>query len=138
MTCALCLRLAAEPPLWRDAQWDVRPIEAPTGVAGWLLLTTRRHVATLAELDDAEAASLGPTVRRVHAALTAATAAARVYVACLAEAVPHVHVHLVPRADGAPPGFPLFDTQRAARAGEVRVDPAEVERIAAAVATALL
>ncbi|MEZ4365115.1 MAG: HIT family protein [Kofleriaceae bacterium] len=135
--CALCARLAAEPPLWSDDRWDVRPIDGPPGVAGWTLLSTRAHVPSLAELDDASAAELGVIVRRVHRAVRTATGAPKVYIAALAEAVPHVHVHLVPRAADAPAGFALFDTQRAARAGELAVDPAEAARVAAAIAAAL-
>lgn len=135
--CPLCARQATEPPLWADAHFELRHLEAPHGLAGWMLLVTRRHVASLAELDDAEAAALGPLLRRAHQAVLAATGAARVYVAALGEAVPHVHVHLVPRRADDVRGFALFDAQRAALAGERTVDAAEVARLGAAISAAL-
>lgn len=133
MTCALCARMAAEPPLYADARWDVRHLEAPHGVPGWLLLLPRRHVASIAELDDAEAAALGVAIRHVHRTLLRVSGAARVYIAALAEAVPHVHVHLVPRAagDDAPRGFPLFLRHADA------ADPAAVATISEAIRAAL-
>ena len=125
--------MARELPLYADARWDVRHLEAPHGVPGWLLLSPRRHVASVAELDDDEAAALGVAVRHVHRTLLRVSGAARVYLAALAEAVPHVHVHLVPRADAAdaPRGFPLF-----LRHAEV-ADPAAVAAISAAMRAAL-
>jgi len=135
--CPLCARQTAEPPLWADDLFELRHLEAPLGLAGWMLLSTRRHVASLADLDDAEAAALGPLVRRCHRAVRAATGADRVYVAALGEAVPHVHVHLVPRRADDARGFALFDAQRAAVAGERAVDAAELARVCAAIRAAL-
>lgn len=135
--CALC-RADDEPALHADPRWLVRHIEPPWGVAGWMVLIARPHAASPGELDDAQAASLGPILRRCHRALTAATGAPRIYVAALGELVPHVHVHLVPRFDDAPRGFALFDRQRAAQAGEIVVDPAAVARISAAFADAMV
>ena len=122
-----------EPALYADPRWDVRHLEAPHGVAGWLLLSTRRHVVSIAELDDDEAATFGIAIRHVHRTLLQATGAARVYIAALAEAVPHVHVHLVPRADAgdAPRGFPLFLRHADA------ADQAAVTTISAAMRAAL-
>jgi diadenosine tetraphosphate (Ap4A) HIT family hydrolase len=135
-SCALC-RADDEPALHADARWRVRHIEPPWGIAGWMVLIARRHAASPGELDDAQAASLGPILRRCHRALAAATGAPRIYVAALGELVPHLPGHRVPRFDDGPRGFALFDRQRAAQAGELAVDPAEVARISAAFAAAM-
>jgi len=79
-----------------------------TSVEGWLVLVVRRHVNTLAELTDEEAADLGPLVRDVSKALQATTGCAKTYIAQFAEHPqhPHVHVHLIPRSSD------LADAQR--------------------------
>jgi diadenosine tetraphosphate (Ap4A) HIT family hydrolase len=58
----------------------------------------------------------------------------------MGESAPHFHAHLVPRYASMPreaKGWGVFDLQRAAAAGEISVDPAEVQRIAAAYEQAL-
>jgi diadenosine tetraphosphate (Ap4A) HIT family hydrolase len=66
---------------------------------GWLVLLPRRHVTSIAELTDAEAASLGIWQVRLSRALHAVTGCAKTYVAQFAEAegFAHVHFHIVPR-----------------------------------------
>lgn len=68
------------------------------------------------------------------------TGALRIYTAALGELHPHFHAHMVPRTASMPKdarGWSVFDLQRAAAAGEVGADPAEVARICAAYAEAL-
>jgi diadenosine tetraphosphate (Ap4A) HIT family hydrolase len=135
--CALCRAVASEPPLFADARWHVRHLEPPWGVAGWIMVVSRRHVDGLGALDDDEARALGPALRHCARLLGEVTGAPRIYTAALGEAVPHFHAHLVPRRDGGPRGWSLFDTQRAAAAGELVVDPDEVARVSAALAARL-
>lgn len=139
-SCGLCASLDTTEPLWADDLWHLRPIEEPPGVAGWMLLVSQRHCPGPAQLDDDEARSFGPVLRHLEARLLEVTGALRIYTAALGEAQRHLHVHLVPRyavMPGNASGWAVFDLQRAARTGEVRVDPAETERIAAAYAAAL-
>jgi diadenosine tetraphosphate (Ap4A) HIT family hydrolase len=70
-----------------------------SALPGWLVLLPRRHVTTIAELTDAEAASLGTWQVRLSRALGAVTGCAKTYVAQFAEAegFAHVHFHIVPR-----------------------------------------
>lgn len=70
-----------------------------TSLEGWLVLLPRRHVTAIDELSDAEAAELGPLLRRASAALRAETGCAKTYVIQFAEAAgfQHVHFHIVPR-----------------------------------------
>jgi diadenosine tetraphosphate (Ap4A) HIT family hydrolase len=139
-SCGVCASLVSEPPLYSDRLWHVRHIEPPWGVAGWMLLVARRHVAGLAHLDDEEAGAIGPMLRRCELALEAVTGALRIYTAALGERYPHFHVHMIPRYARMPrdaSGFGVFDLQRAAAAGEIAIDAAEVERISVAFASAL-
>lgn len=66
---------------------------------GWLVLLPRRHVTAIADLTDAEAATLGTWQVRLSRALHAVTGCTKTYVAQFAEAegFAHVHFHVVPR-----------------------------------------
>ena len=120
--------------------WHVRHGGAPYGVAGWMMLVTQRHVGGPAHFDDAEAASFGPTLRHVSRALERVTGALRIYLAAMGESHPHFHAHLVPRYAAMPKdakAWGVFDLQRAAGAGEITVDVAEVRRVTEALRAAL-
>jgi diadenosine tetraphosphate (Ap4A) HIT family hydrolase len=73
-----------------------------TSLDGWLVLVTRRHVETIAELTDDEVAELGPLVRRVSRALHEVVGCYKTYVVQFADHPDfnHVHVHVVPRVKG--------------------------------------
>lgn len=143
MTCGVCDSLvgaAKRAPIWQDDLWHVRHADAPYGVAGWLMLISRRHVAGPAHFDDAEAARFGPTLRHVSKTLEAVTGALRIYVAAMGESHPHFHMHLVPRRAAMPKdakAWGVFDLQRAAQAGEIHVDEREVARVVEALTVAL-
>ena len=63
---------------------------------GYLFVTSRRHVPSFAELDSDEAAAMGVAISRLSAALKA-EGADPVYLAGIGHAVPHLHIHLIPR-----------------------------------------
>ncbi|MEY4534462.1 MAG: hypothetical protein RLZZ246_780 [Planctomycetota bacterium] len=76
---------------------DIAPL-AP----GHVLLVPRQEVEFLHELDDAHAAALGAALPRVARAMLAATGATAYNLlqnngALAHQAVPHVHMHLIPR-----------------------------------------
>jgi diadenosine tetraphosphate (Ap4A) HIT family hydrolase len=75
-----------------------------SAMPGWLVLVTRRHLRSLAELTEAEASELGLLTWRLSRALEAVLGCAKTYTACFAEAAgfEHLHVHLVPRAPDLP------------------------------------
>jgi diadenosine tetraphosphate (Ap4A) HIT family hydrolase len=134
-TCGVCASLAGPTPsaaLFENQLWHVRHIDAPYGVPGWMMLISQRHVGGPAHFDDREAASFGPTLRHLEKVLEEVTGALRIYTAAMGESHPHFHCHMVPRYAQTPGGvkaWGLFDLQRAANAGEVTVDPAEVTRL---------
>ncbi len=106
--CELVARRdAGEAPLWdcilRTDHWDV--VHAfGTSLEGWLVLVSRQHRYSVAELTEAEAVELGSLVRRVSAALHEVVGCEKTYIVQLAEqeGFRHVHVHIVPRASDLP------------------------------------
>lgn len=80
-----------------DAHWRVS--HAWSALPGWLIATSRRHVASLAELDSAEVDRLGPVLRAASLALRDTVGCEKTYVLLFAEAEGHrhVHFHVVPR-----------------------------------------
>ena len=133
-TCALLARRdAGDAPDWdaiqRTPAWDV--VHAfDTALPGWLVLVARRHITAVADLDDAEAAVLGPLVAAVSRALHEVVGCTKTYVVQFAESRqhPHVHVHVIPRHQDLPeelrgPGiFRLLGVAPEARVSEARME----------------
>lgn len=69
---------------------------------GYLMVEPKRHVEGLDNLSDAEAASLGVLVRDVARVLKDSERVEHVYSFVLGDAVPHLHIHVVPRYEGTP------------------------------------
>jgi diadenosine tetraphosphate (Ap4A) HIT family hydrolase len=102
-TCYACDREAEFdqlPPRERiahDEHWRVVHATG-SGLLGWLVLVPRRHVMELADLTDAEAASLGGWQVRLGRALAQELDAPKTYVAEFGEQPGfHLHFHVVPR-----------------------------------------
>jgi diadenosine tetraphosphate (Ap4A) HIT family hydrolase len=128
-------------PLFEDDLWHVRHSDPPFGVAGWLMLVSRRHVAGPAHFDDREARSFGLVLRHFEKVLEEVTGALRIYTAAMGESAQHFHAHMVPRYPVMPQGaraWAVFDLERASKQGEISVDPTEVRRISEAFRQALV
>ena len=69
-----------------------------------MVLVVRRHITSVADMSDAEAAELGPLVKAVSAALQQVVGSVKTYVVQFAEHPlhPHVHVHVIPRLADQP------------------------------------
>ncbi len=76
--------------------------EGATAYLGHLFVEPRRHVPGLADLNDAEARSVGWWCMRASRALRDVARAEHVYAAVFGDGVPHLHVHLLPRFPGTP------------------------------------
>ncbi len=83
-------------PILVDELWQADH-ELTRLLRGYLILKPRRHVHELADLTDAEAATLGPVLRRLLRAMRPVLAPERIYVTSFAETVHHLHFHLIPR-----------------------------------------
>ncbi|MEU8045713.1 HIT family protein [Micromonospora echinofusca] len=109
MDCYTCHRnrqidtLPARELVAVDEHWRVAHA-FDAALPGWLVLVPRRHVASIAELTDAEAASLGTWQVRLSRALRAVTGCSKTYVMQFAEkeGFAHVHFHVVPRMPDLP------------------------------------
>ncbi|MGW9212361.1 HIT family protein [Embleya sp. NPDC055664] len=118
-----------------DALWRVTHA-VRTSMPGWLVLVPRRHVTSIADLTEDEAAGLGLLQVHVSRALQAVTGCAKTYVAQFAEkpGFEHVHFHVVPRMAGLAPElrgpgvFALLNPTEAER-----VSTAEMDRVALAI-----
>lgn len=140
MDCFSCHnneRLGSLPPrelVAADDHWRVAHA-FDSALPGWLILAPRRHVTSIADLTDAEAASLGTWQVRLSRALHVVTGCSKTYVVQFAEkeGFAHVHFHVVPRMPDLPAdrrGPRVFAYLGAAE--EERVDEQRRDDLAAA------
>jgi diadenosine tetraphosphate (Ap4A) HIT family hydrolase len=118
--CSVCAELDGRVPvpggiLFQDASWQVAHHAGPWTDPGELIVKARRHVESLAQLNEAETASLGPVLRAAVAAVERVVRPERVYVASYGERVRHVHFFLLPRTTSLPAGHVLSDVYRRGR-----------------------
>ncbi len=107
-TCEMTAqRRLGQAPLWDNIHqtefWDV--VHAyNSALPGWLVLVVQRHIESLDELTEQEAAELGPLIRRVSLSLKSVVGCTKTYAIQFAEARqhPHVHFHIVPRMADQP------------------------------------
>ncbi len=71
-------------------------------VQGYVVLKPMRHVHEVPDLSPDEAAALGPALRTLMSAMRAALKTDRIYICSFAEAVHHLHLHLLPRYANMP------------------------------------
>ena len=81
---------------------DVVGMDGTTAYLGRLFVEPLRHAPGFADLTDAEAQSVGLWSARASRALREVAGAVHVYSAVIGDAVPHLHVHLLPRFPGTP------------------------------------
>lgn len=125
--------------IYQDAHWRLEHILPPIPLAGWLVLKPLRHIEALGDMNLEEAATFGPLVQSISAALQAVIHPAKVYLCQFSEAehFTHIHFHLIPRAADLPTErrgpavFQLLSVTR--REGSDLASPEEAERIALAV-----
>ena len=72
---------------------------------GYLVVQTKRHAPTFADLTGCEAKAVGLLLTRLRQALTAYVAANRSYVVFFGEVVPHLHVLVTARYPDTPPEY---------------------------------
>jgi diadenosine tetraphosphate (Ap4A) HIT family hydrolase len=102
-----------------------------------MMIASRAHRAGAHELDAAEQAELGAVVAAVARAVRAETACDRTYTISFNEAVPHLHVHVIPRhaSDPSTTSWALADRYRATARREVEgATASDAERLAVAIA----
>jgi len=103
LKCAICQNIADSSAgyLYESDDWLLRH-SVETNIEGYLILESRRHILDLSQASEREIDSYGPALALATRAIRKVTAAERVYTFTLAEAVPHLHVHLIPRGKDMP------------------------------------
>ncbi|MED1603409.1 HIT family protein [Alkalihalophilus marmarensis] len=69
---------------------------------GHIMIDLKRHVPTLGDMNMEEAKAFGMITARVSKALIECENAAHIYSYVMGDAVPHLHMHLVPRYPNTP------------------------------------
>ena len=87
-----------------DGMWRVAHGPISYWPAGTLLIEAHRHFLDFAEMNDAEAAAIGPLIRRLAGPLKEATGASRIHYFSCMEGAEHFHLWLVPRTGDVPTG----------------------------------
>jgi diadenosine tetraphosphate (Ap4A) HIT family hydrolase len=118
--CSACAEVAGEVSapgnvILDDGLWFVSHHTGPYTDPGELIVKTRRHCESLAELTPAEAAALGPLLRAAVAAIERVIVAERIYAVSFNERVRHVHFLLLPRTAAMPRGHVISDLYRRGR-----------------------
>ena len=104
-TCGICERNhPAEYEVMSTKHWRIRH-SLETNILGYCILEPQRHFLDLSEATDDELqhypillSALMKTLREIPECL-------RIYTFSLAEAVPHYHLHVIPRSENFPRGF---------------------------------
>ncbi len=98
-----------------DGLWYVSHHTGPFTDPGELIIKTRRHCESLADLTPAEASALGPLLRAGVRALERVVVVERIYAVSFNERIRHVHFLLLPRTASMPRGHVISDLYRRAR-----------------------
>lgn len=101
--------------VFENASWFVSHHTGPYTDPGELIVKTRRHCESPAELTPEEGESLGPVLRSAVRAMERVVAAERIYIVSFNERIRHVHFLLLPRTRDMPPGHVLSDLYRRVR-----------------------
>jgi len=115
--CLICVKYAegalpayggyTTPPggyLVDDGVWRVGHGPTPYWPAGTLLIESHRHFLDYADMNEAEAATIGPLIQRFAGPLKEAMGAPRIHFFSCMEGAEHFHVWLVPRTGDVPSG----------------------------------
>jgi histidine triad (HIT) family protein len=140
--CLVCGEISGEVELPGGLLWDEEGAVAfhvpPLPVRGdpylgHLLVVVRRHVPGLGDLTDDEGAAVGRAAAALASALALECGATRVHSAVAGLAVPHFHLHLVPRYAETPEDVPWYavDEWDGARRGGAPEIGALAERLRA-------
>lgn len=105
--CGICTAKTLTPVdmiVYEDDHWRLRHA-TETNILGYLVLESKRHFLDLAQASADECATYGTTLALAMKVIRQVVKPARIYTFSLAEAVPHFHVHLIPRTDALPRAY---------------------------------
>lgn len=107
MSCQLCSEASSYPGeriIHSDDNWILRH-SSETDILGYLVLQSKRHFLDLSEATESECTVYGGILAKAMKCIREVTKCERVYTFSLAEAVPHFHVHIIPRAKDFHPQY---------------------------------
>jgi diadenosine tetraphosphate (Ap4A) HIT family hydrolase len=118
--CSACAEVAGDSSapggvILDDGLWYVSHHTGRYTDPGELIVKTRRHCESLAELTPEEARALGPLLRAAVGALERVVEAERIYAVSFNERLRHVHFLLLPRTAAMPRGHVISDIYRRIR-----------------------
>lgn len=118
--CPACAEMAGETSapggvVFENGSWFVSHHTGLYTDPGELIVKSRRHCESLAELTREEGESLGPVLRSAIQAMDRVVVAERIYAVSFNERLRHVHFLLLPRTRGMPAGHVISDLYRRAR-----------------------
>jgi diadenosine tetraphosphate (Ap4A) HIT family hydrolase len=118
--CSACAEVAGDISapggvIFENGAWFVSHHTGRFTDPGELIVKTRRHCESIAELTPAEAESLGPILRAAVQSLERVVVAERIYAVSFNERVRHVHFLLLPRTAAMPRGHVISDLYRRTR-----------------------
>lgn len=119
--CPICQKQAGHGPLVGPVVHQdelVHVAHRADGALGYLFVETRRHVAQLDELTDAEAAAVGRVTTHLARALRAELDVEHVHTFVAGLAVPHFHQHVFVRHPGTPDAHPWWQPWPGAPRGD--------------------
>ena len=103
--CTFCLRdFKGNYVVVENDNWLVRHSEE-TNILGYFILQPKRHILDLAEASEKECMDYAILLKTLMACVKKITQCKRVYTFSLAEAVPHYHLHVIPRAHDFPRAY---------------------------------
>jgi diadenosine tetraphosphate (Ap4A) HIT family hydrolase len=118
--CGACAEVAGDLTspggvIFDDGLWYISHHTGAYSDPGELIVKTRRHCESLAELTPEEGQALGPLLRATVGALERTVVAERIYAVSFNERIRHVHFLLLPRTSDMPRGHVISDVYRRAR-----------------------
>jgi diadenosine tetraphosphate (Ap4A) HIT family hydrolase len=119
-SCSACAEIAGEITapggvILDDGDWFVSHHTGAFTDPGELIVKSKRHCESLAELTPTEAESLGRVLHAGVSALEQVVGAERIYAMSFNERVRHLHFLLLPRTADMPRGHVVSDLYRRAR-----------------------
>jgi diadenosine tetraphosphate (Ap4A) HIT family hydrolase len=138
-TCPFCK--GAQTVYLEHPRWRLYRHADPVPLAGWMMIASRAHRSGLDAMTPEEAAEIGGFLQAIAEAVRAVTGAERTYSITFNEAVPHLHLHVIPRhaSDPTTTSWALADRYRGTAKGEIPAAASdEAERVARAVADRVL
>jgi diadenosine tetraphosphate (Ap4A) HIT family hydrolase len=85
--------------VWEDELWRLWTVLSGS-VPGFSILTPKRHIPHVTDLDGREASTLGVVLARTTRALRDATDSEVVYLHVFGERIAHLHIQLAPHRSG--------------------------------------